>query len=1007
MADKKYSIDDILDEFPQNGSESTSGESLDDILNSYSATDNFNDSGLADFFESDDGSDIKISDINITKAADYPSQDELLKKAANITAVPDEELSEEDRIKKSKQIDYEILSGDYERKYIPDELKTSIELEAEKTEITSAKKAPAQKIVTKEDKKKKKKDKKQKAQQKKKYGLDLMDDSVSGIHSFYDDQDDFDRKYGSMPLFTDEEKNELIGEEHVIPYDISDEERIRPSGHSFSEKMELSEYDKKYASDERPHERTGHFEKITEKPVKNDADTVLDNFSSWDDVEKIIRQYDSEHPPHKENTQSNFYSGIFNKFLAKEGDESGGELLSDRVRSVPRRVPPSNAINRKQISDIDLGLSGKIIGDLPDGTPESEEKRSERQAELDKIKELQGRRKQAVDNFRFLGGEEEAEPDEVEASTETVISDYESIEDLQSISAHIEGQKTKLIVRLLILIVCFVLSTYIAIANDYSLPVLDSLKFIDKHFDTEHFLFINTIIGLVAGFTAYQTIANGMEKFFSFRADCDSLPSLALAGSLLTSMLCLMSLNMIKGSYAFVYTPVAIGSLIFNTIGKLLIISKTQRSFTHISADTPHFALFVEGDEGRVQNFTRGALTDIPVLAGMKQTEFVTNFLRTSYASDSMDIFCKKLTPAVAAAAVVLSVIAALMGHAEHGPFGAVCIALSTFSAVMNVCACFGIMLVVNLPMNEASKECARHNGAIIGYDAISEFADTNSVMCDAAQLFPSGSIRLINIKTFPDTSIDQAIIHAASVAHQSGSILRSMFYEIIGGKTEMLNPVESYLYEDSMGLTGWIDNKRVLLGNRELMINHSIEGLPSAESENELTGKGKIAVYLSISGQLSGMFIIELVPAYPIARTLHKLERAHINIMLRSVDSMLTVEKLSELFDTSPSLFKLIPSRYHEDFGRSVDYTQRSDARLACTGNFGSFTELILSTRRLRSTISIGTAMQVAQILLGILLLLALVLLNSLTQLTVTKVLILNFLFAAIYTVLAIIRKK
>ena len=51
----------------------------------------------------------------------------------------------------------------------------------------------------------------------------------------------------------------------------------------------------------------------------------------------------------------------------------------------------------------------------------------------------------------------------------------------------------------------------------------------------------------------------------------------------------------------------------------------------------------------------------------------------------------------------------------------------------------------------------------------------------------------------------------------------------MIKGKTEMLYPVESYIYEDGLGLSGWIENKRVLFGNRALMESHSIEGVPSA----------------------------------------------------------------------------------------------------------------------------------------------------------------------------------
>lgn len=66
----------------------------------------------------------------------------------------------------------------------------------------------------------------------------------------------------------------------------------------------------------------------------------------------------------------------------------------------------------------------------------------------------------------------------------------------------------------------------------------------------------------------------------------------------------------------------------------------------------------------------------------------------------------------------------------------------------------------------------------------------------------------------------------------------------MLRGKTELLYPVESYIYEDGLGLSGWIENKRVLLGTRELMENHSIDGLPSEAKEKEYTN-GNVAVYL------------------------------------------------------------------------------------------------------------------------------------------------------------------
>ena len=61
------------------------------------------------------------------------------------------------------------------------------------------------------------------------------------------------------------------------------------------------------------------------------------------------------------------------------------------------------------------------------------------------------------------------------------------------------------------------------------------------------------------------------------------------------------------------------------------------------------------------------------------------------------------------------------------------------------------------------------------------------------------------------------------------------------------------------MGVCGWINNKRVLLGNRALMTSHNIEGIPSKTKEFEYTENGKDAIYLSVSGNLSAMFIVEV----------------------------------------------------------------------------------------------------------------------------------------------------
>ncbi|MDE7294394.1 MAG: hypothetical protein K2N72_08225 [Oscillospiraceae bacterium] len=1036
MADGKYSLDNILNEYHKTGGKGAAGgeSALDDILNSYPATKNYEDSGLEEIFQSRKSTtDIDLSGINISLSSDYPSPEEIKAreeiKAQAEKAVRakkrEEALRENDRIKKKKQVDYEILSGDYDRKFMPDELKTSDELMAEgkpvHTGFTTELKKPvepaaaaadtpatapaASENAAVRDEAAGKADQpmpqkapaddpklKKKVKVKRKHGFDADDNFLgAGIHSRYEEEDDFDRKYGNSPLFSEEARDEIFES-------IANDERLNNNkGASLSEKMERPQvYERKYK------QRSEAEKKPVRKAEEGLAGLI---YAEEDDVEAILSQYEAPGHAKRENVRSEtsplkgFTTGIFNKLMAKgDEEEEDSELLGD-IRKIRRAAP----IERKHISDIDLDLSDKILQDT------AQINAAKVEAEKDKISALMERREKKIKDFKLVGDEEENTEEEEEETREESVEDFESYSDVESITKDIDTQKGRLLIRLLLLAVCFVLSAYIAMANDFDMPVLQEISFISRQGENvTKFILINNLLGVAAGIIAYQTVVNGIGKIFSFKSDIDSLAALTLMACLVTSIAAIFApYMMIQSGYVYIYTPVAIGALIFNTIGKLLMVTTAQRNFAYISSDGEHYALFTVEDENTAQNFTRGALTDFPVLAGMKKTEIVRNFLKNSYASDGADRFCRIVTPIILVASVLIGLLAGVMGVSVHGSTGAAMyVGLSTATGCIAACSCFSMTLVSHLPLNKASKLYSRNQGVIIGYDSVEQFSEVNSVLVDAAQLFPPGSISLINIKSFPDSSIDEAIVEAASLTSQSGSILKSMFYDIIVGKTEMLNPVESYMYEDSMGLCGWINNRRVLLGNRELMQNHSIEGLPSPAKESEYTAGGRIAVYLSISGQLSAMFIIALAPSYKIGDALRELEKEHVAVMLRSVDSMLSVNRLSEMFEVSPNMFKLIPFRLHPDFEKVTEYEPKKASTLSCSGRFSSFAQLILGAGRLRSIISAGVTIQAAAILVGILLTLTLVLLNSMVALTVTRVLFYNLAFVVLYYVFQAFRK-
>lgn len=713
-------------------------------------------------------------------------------------------------------------------------------------------------------------------------------------------------------------------------------------------------------------------------------------------LDEILDEYSKERPAQKTRREFTQHRSITEFFTRRiPTDDAGGEL-SDEMRRLRKerlsRTQGVTPVERKSISDIDLKLEDKILPDTSQFRIDS--------SETVKLDELKERRNKKIKDFVLVGDEE----DEPEEETDTkAIEDYEEYDDAAAVVSDIDRIRGTLMLRLAVVAVCLAVSAYISLANDLGIfPMFDLLS---KRTQTNTYLFVNAIIGILAAFSAYPVISCGLSKLFSMKADCDSLSAVAMVTGIANCVIMFANSNLIKGSIVHIYLTTAILSLLFNTIGKLLIVTRTKRSFGFVSGSGDKYALLKVEDEETAQNFTRGTLRDFPNLVAMKKTEMLRDFLKISYAPDSTDNFCRVFTPIILAAGVIVGVLAGFVAKGEYGSAGAY-VGFSVFTGCVAICSAVSLMLVVNLPMEKASKKNSELQGALLGYDAVEEFADTNSVLIDAAQLFPQGSVTLSAIKVFSDTRIDEAIVEAASLTNQSGSILKNMFYDIIAGKTELLDPVESYIFEDSMGLCGWINNKRVLLGSRELMINHSIEEVPSAAKEQEYTRGGKSAVYLSISGELSAMFIVEISPSLEVKNALTELSKQGVYTVIKTVDSLISINLISELYGVSSEYFKLLPFRLYEKYEETVSYEPNVTAAAACSGKFAALSSIICGCKNLRGTITTGIALEAVSVLLGIMICFAMVLLKCFGELSATMTCAYNLCFALVFAVFQTFRK-
>ncbi len=618
-------------------------------------------------------------------------------------------------------------------------------------------------------------------------------------------------------------------------------------------------------------------------------------------------------------------------------------------RGAPKQTGPKvNPVNRASINDIDLEVSKKII-------PNTEIGLDENASEEEKLQYLNAKRRERVKQF--------VEETEAQKPEKGSVADFESFDQAGEMSASISSLKSSLIVRFCVLLVTAVVSIYLTVATDTGLSLMPILA------NPSTYLLVNVVLALIASFASYTVIAVGIKKLFTLKADSDSLAAVSMLFSIIPAIAMLDSNALLQSKTVHIYISVAILGLLINTVGKLLIVTRTERNFRYISGGYSKYAAMHIDDEDVSSRFTKGALTDFPSLSTARKTEFVRDFIKNSYSADLTDTFSKFYVPISAGLSVVVGIICAFVFPERVATvLDRVFYALSCAAGTMSVMSAMSMMLVVNIPLAKASKKYLQSSAVMLGYSAVEKFADTNSVLIDAIDLFPDGMVDIINLKPVKKTPIEDGIIYAASLCCQTESILRPAFYKMIKGKTEMLYPVESYIYEDGLGLSGWIENKRVLFGNRALMESHSIEGLPTLEKEAGYA-KGDNIVYLSIGGSLAMIYVIKIKASVSVARALSELEKQDITVIIRSVDSVLSITRLSEMFGVKPNIFKLLPFRYHQDYDAQTSYVASMSSPMIYSGRFSSLSMLLTGAKRLLKSSTVGVAVQALSALIGIIL--------------------------------------
>ncbi len=451
-----------------------------------------------------------------------------------------------------------------------------------------------------------------------------------------------------------------------------------------------------------------------------------------------------------------------------------------------------------------------------------------------------------------------------------------------------------------------------------------------------------------------------------------------------------------------VFSLAAVLLLCCSSFGNILIHSRTLSNFAF---------LFRQGKEGlygirtidnaidanRVsQNVVMGD-ADIRYSGKLK---FATKFMSYSLSSNSTDDLCAKLVPASAIASIVIGVIAGIVTKSFAG-------GLSLFSGALCMSAPACAFIAANLPLLIENKKLIKDGAMITSYAAAFEYESTNAIALDASDLFPSENCNIHGMKTFNGLRVDDAVLTAASMLIAAGGPVSGLFENVIMEHNELLLAVEDLKYEERLGLTGWIRDRRIFVGNRKLLENHNIE-IPMSVDESKYARGDRQIIYLADAGKLAAFFVVSYGRNKKIAEYLRHIENNGINILVRTTDSNINEKFIAKCFDLPLNSVKVVSNTAGEVLKKYAEHTtHHEDAKLIHNGKAAAFLHAVSAASKLCSTAGKISTLQTFCTAAGLLLTLLIMIFSGPASLTALHVCICQIIWVAIAAILPLFGKE
>ena len=553
--------------------------------------------------------------------------------------------------------------------------------------------------------------------------------------------------------------------------------------------------------------------------------------------------------------------------------------------------------------------------------------------------------------------DESDDNDTVKEENSKPVEDYTGEEDEKSILYELNHNIRKLFMRSLLSgIIAAVVVVLTIVTRIFPSAICSAVPFAPAAYAI--LLFILMAASLVLNRVA---MLSGLSPLVHIKGNSDTAVAVAGAAGMVQIIVSFFCLGDLNGFHVNYYTVIPMLAFFANNVGKLYMVLRVKDNFKFVSSKGQKYASKIYNNESVAMQMMSGTAADRPIIAYQHKTEFPSNFLKISYAPDPSEDLASKLAPITTIASIIIAVMYGVVKLSFAD-------ALNAFALITAVSVPVATLLSVNAPVRKLCKTLLSYGSMLSGYPSVKQFCDSTAIMIDANELFPAESISLEGIKTFEDYGIDESLLCGIAILKEAQNPIANAFDSVVAETEETLPEVESVLYEDEIGLVGWIKSERILVGSRTLMEKYSVE-VPNMEYEEKYTSQGRQITYLSRAGRLVAMFVTRYTPDAQLKAEMQRAETNGISFLIRTTDYNVTNDLVAKLYDLFYRSIKVLPTglgnvlREAED---TVEETSRS--YLITNGKAASLARAVTGCVKIKHNISLSIIIQLIAVIFGLL---------------------------------------